>query len=114
MDYPGRATWNIAGEDFTADYLNMSNIKPLYRLGPRNRGGVLHPRQVLEQNGISLKEVVDYASSKKVGVLIWVNQNDLPSDESALNAMVQSWKSQGVKGLKIDFWESESQATMQK
>lgn len=111
---PGRAAWNIAGEDFTADYLNMSNIKHYIDWAQEQGWEYFTLDKCWEQNDISLREVVDYASSKKVGVLIWVNQNDLPSDESALNAMVQSWKSQGVKGLKVDFWESESQATMQK
>ena len=67
-----------------------------------------------EQNGVSLKEVVDYASSKSVGVFVWVNQNSLPSDESAMVSMVQNWKAQGVKGLKVDFWESDDQAMMKK
>lgn len=111
---PGRAAWNLAGEDFTADYLNMSNIKQYIDWAQQQGWEYFTLDKCWEQNGISLKEVVDYASSRKVGVLVWVNQNDLPADEAAMKSMVQNWKSQGVKGLKVDFWESESQATMQK
>ena len=111
---PGRAVWNFGGEDFHSDYLSMSNIKKYIDWAKQQGWEYFTLDKCWEQNGVSLKEVVDYASSKSVGVFVWVNQNSLPSDESAMASMVQNWKAQGVKGLKVDFWESDDQAMMKK
>ncbi|AGL19711.1 glycoside hydrolase family 97 catalytic domain-containing protein [Actinoplanes sp. N902-109] len=52
-------------------------------------------------------EVVRYARARGVEVLLWVRWTDY---SDALAARVQQW---GVAGLKIDFMDSDSQATFQ-
>lgn len=71
-----------------------------------------------------IKELVDYAASKKVGVLLWYNSNGYWSDaiQNPKNRMHTSvarkkemaWmKSLGVKGIKVDFFGGDKQQTMQ-
>ena len=51
-------------------------------------------------DGLDMKEVVDYATSKGVAVMLWVTYDLLDSQMDAAMAKFAEW---GVKGLKIDF-----------
>ncbi len=55
--------------------------------------------------------LVRYAAAKHVGVFIWTNFNRLAT-ASDRDTLLPQWKSWGVAGLKIDFIQSDSQATM--
>ena len=70
-----------------------------------------------------MAELVSYAGSKNVGVLLWYNSNgywnDAPQtpkncmDSSPARAREMAWlKSIGVKGLKVDFFGGDKQVTM--
>lgn len=111
---PGRAAWNFGGED-TSDYLSLENIKK-YIDWAAEMGWEYFTLDKGWQNtrAFSLSQVVSYATAKSVGVFIWVNRHILPYNETQLKNQLIYWKNMGVKGLKIDFWESESQQTMQK
>ncbi len=71
-----------------------------------------------------MKELVAYAQSKGVGVFLWYNSNGLwnTAPQTPVNKMnnviarkeeMQWLKNAGVKGLKIDFWGGDKQATME-
>jgi len=70
-----------------------------------------------------MKELIQYAKSKNVGVLLWYNSNGSANDApmSPRNKMSSSverkkemkWlKEAGVKGLKVDFFGGDKQETM--
>jgi hypothetical protein len=70
-----------------------------------------------------MKELVQYAKSKGVGVLLWYNSNGSANDAfmTPLNKMNTSivrkqemkWlKEAGIKGLKVDFFGGDKQETM--
>lgn len=70
-----------------------------------------------------LKELVDYAKSKNVGVMLWYNSNGAFNDapQTPRNKMNTSiarkaemkWlKEIGIKGLKVDFFGGDKQETM--
>ena len=51
-------------------------------------------------DGLNMKEVVDYAISKGVDVMLWVTYDLFDSQMEAALAKFSEW---GIKGLKIDF-----------
>lgn len=51
-------------------------------------------------DGLDMKEVVDYATSKGVDVMLWVTYDLFDSQMDAALAQFSEW---GIKGLKIDF-----------
>ncbi|MDR1683201.1 MAG: glycoside hydrolase family 97 N-terminal domain-containing protein [Candidatus Symbiothrix sp.] len=108
---PGRAAWSYGGED-TSGYLNPENIKT-YIDWAAEMGWEYFTLDKGWKNNL-LNQAINYASSKQIGIFIWVNQSALPDDETQLRNVLQSYKNQGVKGLKADFWESESHAVIQK
>lgn len=70
------------------------------------------------------KELIDYAAEKGVGILLWYNSNGLWNNTvySPVNIMSNSikrkqemkWlKDMGVKGIKVDFFGGDKQATME-
>lgn len=111
---PGRAVWNYGGED-TSDYLTIGNIRK-YIDWAEEMGWEYFTldRGWQDNSNFTLEQVISYAQSKNTGVFVWVNQNSLPSDESGIRNILQNWKNKGVKGLKVDFWENDSQTMMKK
>ena len=55
-------------------------------------------------------EVIDYAKSKGVKVLVWVHKKNL--ENGKLDAMLESYAKKGIAGIKVDFFNSESAETM--
>ncbi|MDR0541278.1 MAG: glycoside hydrolase family 97 N-terminal domain-containing protein [Dysgonamonadaceae bacterium] len=108
---PGRAAWNYGGED-TSGYLDLGNIKK-YIDWAAEMGWEYFTLDKAWRSSL-LNQVINYASSKQIGIFIWLNQSALPNDEISLRNILQGYKNQGVKGLKVDFWENESQNTLQK
>ncbi len=111
---PGRAAWNYGGED-TSDYLSMTNIYA-YIDWAKEMGWeyITLDRGWQNNSKISLTQIKNYATGKGIGIFIWVNQNTLSSTKANLQTTLSNWKSQGIKGLKVDFWEDDSQTMMKK
>lgn len=70
-----------------------------------------------------MKELIKYANSKKVDVLLWYNSNGVANDapqgpRNKMNSSVERKKEMkwlrdaGVKGLKVDFFGGDKQETM--
>ncbi|MEV6293046.1 glycoside hydrolase family 97 catalytic domain-containing protein [Streptomyces sp. NPDC051896] len=59
-----------------------------------------------------LPQLVDYARAKGVGIVVWIHQRDLDTPEKRAQWLptLERW---GVKGVKIDFMNSESQSMLQ-
>ncbi|MER5525228.1 glycoside hydrolase family 97 catalytic domain-containing protein [Streptomyces sp. NPDC002677] len=58
-----------------------------------------------------LPELVDYARAKGVGIVVWIHQRDLdtPEERAQWLPTLERW---GVKGVKIDFMNSEAQSML--
>lgn len=111
---PGRAAWNYGGED-TSGYLSLANIQQYIDWAKEMEWEYFTlDRGWSNQSRFTLNQVISYAASKGVGVFIWVNQNTLSANKTDLQRVLSGWKSQGVKGLKVDFWEDDSQTMMKK
>ncbi|MEV2216085.1 glycoside hydrolase family 97 catalytic domain-containing protein [Streptomyces sp. NPDC050997] len=59
-----------------------------------------------------MPELVDYARAKGVGIIVWIHQRDLdtPEERAQWLPTLERW---GVKGVKIDFMNSEAQSMLQ-
>jgi alpha-glucosidase len=56
--------------------------------------------------------LVSYASTKNVGIWLWVNDENVKT-ESQMRTLFSRWAGWGVRGVKVDFFDDDSQATMQ-
>lgn len=111
---PGKVAWdwwnanNIYGVDFkaglnTATYKYYVDFASAYGLEyiildegwSRTTTDLMHPR-----NEIDLDELVKYADSKNVGVILWALWNPLDENMDAILDQFVKW---GVKGIKVDF-----------
>jgi alpha-glucosidase len=59
-----------------------------------------------------IPELVQYARAKGVGIVVWIHQRDLdtPEERAQWLPTLEKW---GVKGVKIDFMNSEAQPMLQ-
>ncbi|WP_405553036.1 glycoside hydrolase family 97 protein [Streptomyces canus] len=59
-----------------------------------------------------MPELVQYARAKGVGIIVWIHQRDLdtPEERAQWLPTLEKW---GVKGIKIDFMNSEAQPMLQ-
>ncbi len=55
-------------------------------------------------------QALDYAEKKGVGFIVWVKHSDL--DTPAEREVLREWADMGIKGIKADFFDSETQANM--
>ncbi|MDR1119775.1 MAG: glycoside hydrolase family 97 catalytic domain-containing protein [Dysgonamonadaceae bacterium] len=111
---PGRAAWSYGGED-TSGYLTMENIRRYIDWAAEMSWEYFTLDRGWQDNAaFTLEQVSAYAQTKGIGLFIWMNQNKLPSTETELRTVLQHWKNKGAKGLKVDFWENDSQSTMKK
>jgi LPXTG-motif cell wall-anchored protein len=56
------------------------------------------------------EELIDYANEKKVGLLVWADKKYLDTPEE--QEIIEEWADMGFKGIKADFFDSQSQDTM--
>ncbi|MGW0706333.1 glycoside hydrolase family 97 catalytic domain-containing protein [Streptomyces sp. NPDC002643] len=58
-----------------------------------------------------MPELVEYGRAKGVGIIVWIHQRDLdtPEERARWLPTLERW---GVKGVKIDFMDSEAQSTL--
>ncbi len=61
--------------------------------------------------GPAVTELVNYGRERGVGILLWAHYNDLNTPEKRASRL-PLWKSWGIAGVKIDFFDSDSQRTM--
>lgn len=59
-----------------------------------------------------MPQLVDHARAKGVGIIVWIHQRDLdtPEERAQWLPTLERW---GVKGVKIDFMNSEAQSMLQ-
>ncbi|MDD2798057.1 MAG: glycoside hydrolase family 97 catalytic domain-containing protein, partial [Bacteroidales bacterium] len=116
---PGRSSWSwLTDNDSPKDFETMKKYVDLsaemhweYCLVDANWN--------LMQGG-DIKQLVEYANSKNVGILMWYNSGgkhnkiserprDIISNPEKCAAEFSKLQLWGVKGVKIDFWQSDKQ-----
>jgi alpha-glucosidase len=116
---PGHVAWdwwnanNIYGVDFRA---GINNDTYKYYIDFASKNGIeyiildegWYPLgNVLEQvPGINVPELVKYAESKKVGVILWVVWKSFWDKIDEAVVLYEKW---GVKGVKVDFMQRDDQ-----
>ena len=55
-------------------------------------------------------EIIQYADSRNVGLIVWIKYADLDTPEE--REILREYAAKGVKGIKADFFDSEDQATV--
>lgn len=108
---PGRAAWSYGGDD-TSGYLSEDRIYEYIDWAAEMGWEYFTLDRGWEEAEISLSNIISYASKKQVGLFVWVNQNKLPADDTSLRNRLLNWKNIGVKGIKVDFWEDDTQEMM--
>ena len=110
---PGRAVTTYCGEDHTASYLD-GNVINSYIDWASNQGWEYITLDKWWNLTISqLKQVTAYASARNVGVIVWKSRKAFPNSEAAMRSELLSLKQAGAKGIKVEFWEDESLATVE-
>lgn len=110
---PGLSSWDWGGQDgnqtkdinVVKDYIDLA-----YEMG--------WPYYTLDEgwaySSYPLKDVIDYAASKGVSVIIWSHSHRFQNDEAQIRDVLSKWKAMGFAGSKIDFFDGDSQEQMQK
>ena len=62
--------------------------------------------------GPQVTELVNYGRAHNVGIILWSHYHDLDTPAQR-DASLPLWKSWGIKGVKIDFFNSDSKSIMQ-
>jgi len=121
---PGKVAWdwwnanNIYGVDFRAG-INQETYKYYIDFASKNsieyilldEGWTKSTTEIYEANpNIQIKELISYAKSKNVGVLLWVLWKPLNEDTEGLIKLYSSW---GAIGVKVDFMQRNDQYMVQ-
>ena len=117
---PGKVAWdwwnanNVYGVDFKAG-INQETYKYYIDFASKNNieyilldeGWTKSTTQIYEANpNIQIEKLIDYASSKNVGVFLWVLWKPLDKDMDGLLKLYSSW---GAAGVKVDFMQRNDQ-----
>ena len=117
---PGKVAWdwwnanNVYGVDFKAG-INQETYKYYIDFASKNNieyilldeGWTKSTTQIYEANpNIQIQELINYASSKNVGVFLWVLWKPLDKDMEGLLKLYSSW---GAAGVKVDFMKRNDQ-----
>ncbi|MCO5255113.1 MAG: glycoside hydrolase family 97 protein [Lentimicrobium sp.] len=117
---PGKVAWdwynasNITGVDFrsginTETYRYYIDFAAAYGIEyvMLDEGWSKTTTNVLETiPGIDLPELIEYAASKQVGIILWLLWHPLNGNEEKILSTYRDW---GVKGVKVDFMQRADQ-----
>jgi len=121
---PGKVAWdwwnanNVYGVDFRAG-INQDTYKYYIDFASENKiefilldeGWTKSTTEIYEANPqIDIVELIKYAKSKNVGVLLWVLWKPLNEDTDGLLKLYSSW---GATGIKVDFMQRNDQYMVQ-
>lgn len=117
---PGQVAWdwyngnNIYGVDFEAG-LNTTTYKYFVDFASDNgieyvildEGWTKSTTEILDSNpDIDLTELIDYATDKNVGIILWVLWKPLQENLEEILKLYSSW---GAVGVKVDFMQRNDQ-----
>jgi len=120
---PGRASWSWWSDNASSkDFNKLKTFVDLAAEMGWEYSLVDANWNVME--GGSLEQLAQYAQSKGIGLLAWYNSggpnNDVTeqprnkmSDPAIRKAEMQKLQQMGIKGIKVDFFQSDKQVTIQ-
>lgn len=112
---PGRSAWDWGGED--ANNSVGFDVAKRYIDLAHDMGWeyfTIDEGWESSKADYSLADVVNYAASKSVGVILWSHHNRFTNNYSQISNILAGWKAIGIKGVKVDFWEDDQQAMLKK
>jgi len=107
--------WNIRGVDFRAGintqtykyYVDFAAAKGVeYVILDEGWSDVTKSNLYSVIPEINMEELISYAASKNVGIILWAGFYPFQKDVEGLS---KYWAEKGVKGFKIDFFDSDDQ-----
>lgn len=110
--HPGCVTWNWGGQDM--DGTATESVWKRYVDFAAHLGWRYCLMDEGWQNRINMPAFVSYCQKNRVEPLLWFHQNNFPADYSGIRSMMQNYATQGIKGLKIDFFDGDTQDMFQK
>lgn len=110
---PGRAAWSWWSQD-TGDVAQQRRyIDFAHEMGwEYNLIDAGWPDFNNKNPGPAIVDLVNYGRARGVGILLWSFARDLDTSEKRQSSL-PLWHSWGVRGIKADFFDSDSQKTMQ-
>lgn len=122
---PGKAAWewwnnwNLSGVDFqaginTKTYLYYTDFAAANHLEYLVIDeGWSDPEDLLtlsDAKTLDLNQIVDYAKSKNVGIILWTSWRNLSQRGAAkMEEIMSHYEQMGVKGFKVDFFDRDDQ-----
>ncbi len=110
---PGRASWDWGGEE-GQPAVSVVLAKKYIDLASSMGWEYYMQDDGWDNASFNLQDVIDYGNTKGVGVLLWSHHNRFQNDENQIRPILSQWKNMGIKGIKVDFWEDDSQPMIQK
>ena len=107
--------WNISGVPFKSG-INNNTYRFYIDFASKNHieyvildeGWAVNKKANLFQvvPEINLKDLIDYANSKNVGIVLWAGYNAIDKD---MDSVCKHYSQMGVKGFKVDFMDRDDQ-----
>lgn len=110
---PGRASWDWGGEEGGPSVSNALAEKYI-DLASSMGWEYYMQDDGWDKAGFNLPAVISYAATKNVGVLLWSHSNRFTNNETQIRTILSQWKKMGIKGVKVDFWNDDSQTEFKK
>lgn len=103
---PGRAVWSYWSEDVDEKLEDQMRYVDF-----ASRMGWEYVTVDSKWEQREIQALIPYAAGKNVSVIIWVHSKDVDT-QAKLDRLLPLWKSWGVAGLKVDFFENDNAETM--
>jgi alpha-glucosidase len=111
---PGKASWDWGGQEAKSPWNTLEIAKNYVDLAFNMGWEYFMLDDGWESASYQLSEVIAYANTKGIGVLLWTNSNRFTNDFNQIRPILQNWKNLGFKGIKVDFWTGDQQTEIQK
>ena len=107
--------WNISGVDFRAGintetyeyYIDFAASQGIEYVIMDDGWAARHGEDLFEINpDIDLRQIIDYAASKNVGIILWAGYWAFDRD---MENVCKHYSEMGVKGFKVDFMDRDDQ-----
>lgn len=111
---PGKASWDWGGQEAKSPWNTLEIVKSYIDLAFNMGWEYFMLDDGWESASYQLSDVIEYANTKGIDVLLWTNSNRFTNDFNQIRPILQNWKDLGFKGIKVDFWTGDHQAEIQK
>ena len=104
---PGKASWSWWSDEGSAGSL----AKQLRYVDSAEAAGFQYVTVDCCWLAADIPTIVNYASARGIGIFLWTDADAIDT-VGEINTKLPLWKSWGIKGLKIDFFMSDTQQRM--